>query len=82
MNGEIATSRVKTVTYDCTGVGIFTSHTLQLGEIQIILKINSLTWNDWVSVKRDVINQYGVTIPMNIYRSYNLLNGTITVAWG
>ena len=82
MNGEIATSRVKTVTYDCTGGRYFYfAYPTAWGDLNNT-KINSLTWNDWVLVKRDVINQYGVTIPMNIYRSYNLLNGTVTVVWG
>ena len=82
MNGEIATSRVKTVTYDCTGGRYFYfSYPTSWGDLNNT-KINSLTWNDWVLVKRDVINQYGITIPMNIYRSYNLLNGTVTVVWG
>lgn len=82
MNGEIATSRVKTVTYDCTGGRYFYfAYPTAWGDLNNT-KINSLTWNDWVLVKRDVINQYGVSIPMNIYRSYNLLNGTVTVVWG
>ena len=82
MNGEIATSRVKTVTYDCTGGRYFYfAYPTAWGDLNNT-KINSLTWNDWVLVKRDVINQYGVAIPMNIYRSYNLLNGTVTVVWG
>jgi hypothetical protein len=82
MNGEIATSRVKTVTYDCTGGRYFYfAYPTAWGDLNNT-KINSLTWNDWVLVKRDVINQHGVSIPMNIYRSYNLLNGTVTVVWG
>ena len=82
LNSEIATSRVKTVTYDCTGGRYFYfAYPSAWGDLNNT-KINSLTWNDWVLVSRGFANQYGVTIPMNIYRSYNLLNGTITVAWG
>lgn len=82
LNSEIATSRVKTVTYDCTGGRYFYfAYPSAWGDLNNT-KINSLTWNDWVLVSRGFANQYGVKIPMNIYRSYNLLNGTITVAWG
>lgn len=82
LNSEIATSRVKTVTYDCTGGRYFYfAYPSAWGDLNNT-KINSLTWNDWVLVSRGFVNQYGVTIPMNIYRSYNLLNGTITVVWG
>lgn len=81
-SSDIATSRVKTTTYDCTGGRYFYfAYPSAWGDLNNT-KINSLSWNDWVLVKRDFVNQYGVTIPMNIYRSYNLLNGTITVVWG
>lgn len=82
MSQEIATSRVKTVTYDCSGGKYFYfAYPTSFGDLSNT-KINNLSWNDWVLVKRDFVNQYGVTIPMNIYRSFNLLNGTITVVWG
>ena len=82
LNSEIATSRVKTVTYDCTGGRYFYfAYPSAWGDLNNT-KINSLTWNDWVLASRGFVNQYGVTIPMNIYRSYNLLNGTIAVVWG
>lgn len=82
LTSEISTTRVKIVTYDCTGGRYFYfAYPTAWGALNNT-KINSLTWNDWVLVKRDFINQYGVTIPFNIYRSFNLLNGTVTVVWG
>ena len=81
-SSEIASSRSKSVTYDCSGGRYFyIAYPTAWGDMNNT-KINSLSWNDWVLVKRDFINQYGVTIPMNIYRSFNLLNGTVTVVWG
>ena len=45
-------------------------------------KVNNLEWNDWVLVKRDFINVNGVSIPMNIYRGFNKINGALTINWG
>lgn len=82
LNSELSASRVKTVTYDCTGGKYFyIAYPASFGDMNNT-KINSLSWNDWILVKRDVVNSQGVAVPMNIYRSFNLLNGTITVNWG
>ena len=45
-------------------------------------KVNNLEWNDWVLVKRDFINVNGVSIPMNVYRGFNKINGALTINWG
>lgn len=80
-SNEIATSRTKTATYDCSGGRHFyIAYPTAWGDMNNT-KINNLSWNDWVLVKRDFINVCGVSIPFNIYRSFNLLNGTITVNW-
>ena len=83
MSKEFASSRVKTVTYDCTGGRYFYfAYPSSFGDLNNT-KVNNLAWNDWVLVKRDVVNSFGVAIPFNIYRSYNLLNGSsVSVVWG
>ena len=83
MSSEFATSRTKTITYNCTGGKYFyIAYPSSFGDMSNT-KVNGLAWNDWVLVKRDFINDFNVTIPFNIYRSYNLLNGdAVPVIWG
>lgn len=83
MSSEFATNRIKSVTYDCTGGRYFYfAYPTSFGDLNNT-KVNGLSWNDWVLVKRDFINIFGVTIPFNIYRSFNLLNGSaVPVVWG
>lgn len=83
LSKEFASSRIKTVTYDCTGGKYFYfAYPTSFGDLNNT-KVNNLAWNDWVLVKRDVVNSFGVTIPFNIYRCYNLMNGSsVPVVWG
>lgn len=83
LSKEFASSRTKSVTYDCTGGKYFYfAYPTSFGDLNNT-KVNNLAWNDWVLVKRDVVNSFGVTIPFNIYRCYNLLNGSsVPVVWG
>jgi hypothetical protein len=83
LSSEFATDRIKSITYDCTGGRYFYfAYPTSFGNSNNT-KVNNLSWNDWVLVKRDFVNDYGVSIPFNIYRSFNLLNGSsIPVIWG
>ena len=83
MSSEFATNRTKSVTYDCTGGRYFYyAYPTSFGDLNNT-KVNGLSWNDWVLVKRNFINSFGIMIPFNIYRSYNLLNGSaVPVVWG
>ena len=81
LSQEFATSRSKAVTYDCTGGRYFYMvYPASFGDMTAV-KVGTLDWNDYVLVKRDFINVHGVTIPVNIYRSFNMLNGVATVTW-
>lgn len=81
-SGELSNSRVKTVSYDGTGGKYpYFIYPTALGDLNNT-KVNNLEWNDWVLVKRDFVNINGVTIPMNIYRGFNKINGALTINWG
>ena len=81
-SSELSNSRVKTVSYDGTGGRYpYFIYPTALGDLNNT-KVNNLEWNDWVLVKRDFINVNGVSIPMNIYRGFNKINGSLTINWG
>ena len=81
-SSELSSSRVKTVSYDGTGGRYpYFIYPTALGDLNNT-KVNNLEWNDWVLVKRDFINVNGVSIPMNIYRGFNKINGALTINWG
>ena len=81
-SSELSNSRVKTVSYDGTGGRYpYFIYPTALGDLNNT-KVNNLEWNDWVLVKRDFINVNGVSIPMNIYRGFNKINGALTINWG
>ena len=81
-DGELAANKNKIVNYDCTGGKYFYMvYPSSWGDMSAT-KVGTLDWNDWVLVKRSVVNAQGITIPMNVYRSNNLLNGLVTVNWG
>ena len=81
-SNELSNSKVKTVSYDGTGGRYpYFIYPTALGDLSNT-KVNNLEWNDWVLVKRDFINVNGVTIPMNIYRGFNKINGSLTINWG
>ena len=81
-SNELSSSRVKTVSYDGTGGRYpYFIYPTALGDLNNT-KVNNLEWNDWVLVKRDFINVNGVSIPMNIYRGFNKINGALTINWG
>ena len=81
-SNELSSSRVKTVSYDGTGGRYpYFIYPTALGDLNNT-KVNNLEWNDWVLVKRDFINVNGVSIPMNIYRGFNKINGSLTINWG
>lgn len=82
MSQELSTNRVKTVTYDGTGgVYPYFIYPTAFGDLSNT-KVGPLDWNDWVLVKRSFININGVNIPMNIYRGFNKMNGSLTINWG
>lgn len=82
MSQELSSNRVKTVTYDGTG-GMYPYfiYPTAFGDLNNT-KVGPLDWNDWVLVKRSFININGVSIPMNIYRGFNKINGSLTINWG
>ena len=81
-SNELSSSRVKTVNYDGTGGKYpYFIYPAALGDLSNT-KVGTLEWNDWVLVKRDFINVNGVSIPMNIYRGFNKINGALTINWG
>ncbi len=81
-SNELSSSRVKTVSYDGTGGRYpYFIYPTALGDLNNT-KVSNLEWNDWVLVKRDFINVNGVSIPMNIYRGFNKINGSLTINWG
>ena len=81
-SSELSNSKVKTVSYDGTGGKYpYFIYPTALGDLNNT-KVNNLEWNDWVLVKRDFINVNGVSIPMNIYRGFNKINGSLTINWG
>ena len=81
-SSELSNSRVKTVSYDGTGGRYpYFIYPTALGDLNNT-KVGTLEWNDWVLVKRDFINVNGVSIPMNIYRGFNKINGALTINWG
>ena len=81
-SNELSNSKVKTVSYDGTGGRYpYFIYPTALGDLNNT-KVNNLEWNDWVLVKRDFINVNGVSIPMNIYRGFNKINGALTINWG
>lgn len=81
MTGELATNRTKTANYDCAGGRYFyIIYPTSFGEMSNV-RIESFLWDDYTLVKRTMVNAYGVSVPVNIYRSNNLLNGTVTVNW-
>ena len=81
-SNELSNSKVKTVSYDGTGGKYpYFIYPTALGDLNNT-KVNNLEWNDWVLVKRDFINVNGVSIPMNIYRGFNKINGALTINWG
>ena len=81
-SSELSNSKVKTVSYDGTGGRYpYFIYPTALGDLNNT-KVNNLEWNDWVLVKRDFINVNGVSIPMNIYRGSNKINGALTINWG
>ncbi len=83
LSSELSGTRNKQVSYDCTGGNYFYfAYPSVFGDLSSLTTINSLQWNDWIIVKRVFVNQNGVSIPFNIYRSFNLLNGKVNVNWG
>jgi hypothetical protein len=83
LSSEFSANRIKSITYDCTGGRYFYfAYPASFGDLNNT-KVNNLAWNDWVLVKRTFVNNFGVNIEFNIYRSYNLLNGSaVPVVWG
>lgn len=83
MSSELSGNKNKLVAYDCTGGNYFYfAYPSVFGDLTSATTINNMQWNDWVIVKRVFLNQNGVSIPFNIYRSFNLLNGNVNVNWG
>jgi hypothetical protein len=83
LSSEFSANRVKSVTYDCTGGNYFYfAYPTSFGDLNNT-KVNNIAWNDWVLVKRTFVNNFGVDIEFNIYRSNNRLNGSaVPVVWG
>ena len=78
---ELSTNKNKSVNYDCTGGKYFYfAYPSSFGDAGNIT-VETMAWNGYVLVKRNVVNVHGVSIPMNIYRSMELLNGQVSVAW-
>lgn len=78
---ELATNKNKSMKYDCTGGKYFYfAYPSSFGDAGNIT-VETMAWNGYVLVKRNVVNVHGVSIPMNIYRSMELLNGQVSVAW-
>lgn len=81
MPSDFGTTRTRSVDYDCTGGRyIYMVYPTSFGDMSNI-RIDNFLWDDFVLVKRSMVNAHGVSIPVNIYRSSNLLNGTVTVNW-
>ena len=81
-SSELSNSKAKTVNYDGTGGKYpYFIYPAALGDLSNT-KVGTLEWNDWVLVKRDFVNVNGVSIPMNIYRGFNKINGALTINWG
>ena len=81
MDSELATNRTKTLEYDCEGGKyVYYAYPSVFGDLSGT-KVGPLDWNDYILVKRAVINSYGVSIPYNIYRSTNSYFGKPVVAW-
>ena len=78
---ELSTNKNKSLKYDCTGGKYFYfAYPSSFGNADNIT-VESMAWNGYVLVKRNVVNIHGISIPMNIYRSMELLNGQVNVAW-
>ena len=78
---ELSTNKNKSMNYDCTGGKYFYfAYPSSFGDAGNIT-VETMAWNGYVLVKRNVVNVHGVSIPMNIYRSMELLNGQVSVAW-
>ena len=78
---ELASNKNKSLKYDCTGGKYFYfAYPSSFGDANNIT-VENMAWNGFVLVKRNVVNINGVSIPMNIYRSMELLNGQVNVAW-
>lgn len=78
---ELSTNKNKSLKYDCTGGKYFYfAYPSSFGNADNIT-VESMAWNGYVLVKRNVVNIHGISIPMNIYRSMELLNGQVSVAW-
>ena len=81
LTSELSTSKNKTIEYDMTGGNYFYfAYPTAFGDCNNI-KVNEMPWNGFILVKRTVVNAFGVNVPMNIYRSENLLYGTSSVNW-
>jgi hypothetical protein len=81
LSSEYSTNHTKSVEYDGAGGRYFYFAFPQSFGALTNTTINSLSWNDWVLETRNVVNEHGVSVPYYIYRSFNLINGTITVDW-
>jgi hypothetical protein len=74
MSNEYSSSKVKSVTYNCDGGRYFCfAYPSSLGLLTNTV-IGGLVYQDWVLEQRDFVNDYGVVIPFNIYRSYYKVN--------
>lgn len=81
LSQELATSKNKSLSYDCSGGKYFyLAYPSSFGDHSAVT-VNGLAYNDYTLTKRSFVNQYGVSIPYNIYRSNNILNGVVTVNW-
>ena len=81
LTNELFISKNKTIEYDMTGGNYFYfAYPTAFGDCNNI-KVNDMPWNGFILVKRTVVNAFGVNVPMNIYRSENLLYGTSSVNW-
>lgn len=83
MSNEYSSSKVKSVVYNCDGGRYFCfAYPSSFGLLTNTV-INGLVYQDWVLEQRDFVNDYGVVIPFNIYRSYYKINAVdLAVALG
>lgn len=81
MAGELSTTRTKTYTYDCTGGNYFYFiYPSSFGDMNNI-RIENFLWDDFTLIKRNMVNAFGISVPVNIYRCNNILNGSVAVNW-
>ncbi len=81
MAGELSTTRTKTHTYDCTGGNYFYFiYPSSFGDMNNI-RIENFLWDDFTLIKRNMVNAFGISVPVNIYRCNNILNGSVAVNW-